>query len=106
MRNYAIIIILLNYFRKRGELPVQEIKRKKEESFESLLRRFNRRLLQSGKLIESKEKRYHEKEANKNKRKESALVRNKLRAKREYLRKTGKLPEEFDEKGRRIKIKL
>ncbi|OGF21376.1 hypothetical protein A2Y83_02175 [Candidatus Falkowbacteria bacterium RBG_13_39_14] len=85
---------------------MQEVKRKKEESFESLLRRFNRRLQQSGKIIEVKQNKFFEKEPNKNKKKASALVRNKIRAKKEYLRKTGKLPDEFDEKGRRIKIKI
>ncbi|MFH0853950.1 MAG: 30S ribosomal protein S21 [bacterium] len=85
---------------------MQEIKRKREESFESLLRRFNRKLQQSGKIIEVKQKKFFEKEPNKNQRKASALVRNKIRAKREYLKKTGKLPDEFDEKGRRIKIKI
>ncbi|MFH0856719.1 MAG: 30S ribosomal protein S21 [bacterium] len=85
---------------------MQEIKRKKDESFESLLRRFNRKMQQSGKLIEVKQGKFFEKDLNKNLRKESALVRNKIRAKKEYLRKIGKLPDEFDEKGRRIKIKI
>lgn len=85
---------------------MQEIKRKKDESFESLLRRFNKKMQQSGKLLEAKQGKFFEKDLNKNLRKESALVRNKIRAKKEYLRKIGKLPDEFDEKGRRIKIKI
>ena len=35
-----------------------EFKRKKGESFESFLRRFNKRLLQSGKLYEARQKKY------------------------------------------------
>jgi len=85
---------------------VKEKKKKKEESFESLLRRFNKRLQQSGKLLQAKQGKFYEKEDSKNKKKESALVRNKIRTKKEYLRKVGKLPDEFDEKGRRIKIKI
>lgn len=86
-----------------------EIKRKKEETFESLLRRFNKKLQQSGKLLEVKEKRYYEKDINKNQRRVKALVRNKIRAKKEYLRKVGKLPEEENErfqKGKKLKIKI
>ncbi|MFH1030099.1 MAG: 30S ribosomal protein S21 [bacterium] len=85
---------------------MQEVKRKKDESFESLLRRFNRRLQQSGKIIEVKQNKFFEKKVSKNQKKESALVRNKIREKKEYLRKIGKLPDEFDEKGRRIKFKI
>lgn len=71
-----------------------QFKRKKGESFESFLRRFNKRLQQSGKLKEARKRRYHRDEKNRNARKESALVSLDLGKKKEYLRKIGKLKEE------------
>lgn len=71
-----------------------EVKRKKGETFESLLRRFNRRLLQSGRILQAKKIRFHAKKQNKNKLRESALRRNTIREEREYMIKTGKLREE------------
>lgn len=71
-----------------------QFKRKKGESFESFLRRFNKRLQQSGKLMEARKRRYHRDELNETKKKESALVSLKLKHTKEYLRKTGKLKEE------------
>lgn len=71
-----------------------EFKRKKGESFESFLRRFNKGLLYSRKLNEVRQKRYLFSKKNKNKQKEYALVSMKLRDQKEYLRKVGKLKEE------------
>ena len=71
-----------------------EAKRKKGESFESFLRRFNKRLIQSGVIFEFKDKRFLTKDANKNKQKSIALERKKYKEKMEYLKKIGKLPEE------------
>lgn len=71
-----------------------EIKRKRGETFESMLRRFNRRLIQSGKLIRAKQSKYYQKPKNKTLRKKSALHRMKVRKEKEYLRKTGQLKEE------------
>lgn len=71
-----------------------EVKKKKAESFESLLRRFNRRIIESGKVIQAKKIQFRQKPKNKNAKKVSALRRKEAREKREYLRKIGKLPEE------------
>ncbi|MFA6107074.1 MAG: 30S ribosomal protein S21 [Patescibacteria group bacterium] len=71
-----------------------EFKRKKGESFESFLRRFNRRLVQSGKLLEARANQHHAPKKSRNLKKKSALIRLKYKAKQEYLRKTGKLKEE------------
>jgi len=71
-----------------------EIKRKKGESFEGLIRRFSKRMQQSGKIIEAKQRKFVQPKKNKSARKESALVGQKLRKKREYLRKIGKLEDE------------
>ncbi len=79
-----------------------EIKRKRGETFESLLRRFHRKLQQSGKLIQSRKIRYHKRDKSRNMQRESALRRLEIRKEREYLRKIGKLPEEeFRSGGRR-----
>jgi len=74
---------------------VAEIKRKKGETFESLLRRFNKKLQQSGKLIQSRKIRFHERAKSKTKLRQDALRRREITAKREYLKKIGKLKDEF-----------
>jgi ribosomal protein S21 len=73
---------------------VAEFKRKKGESFESFLRRFNKSLLSSRKLNEVRKRKYLVPKKNKNKQKEYALVSMKMREKKEYLKKIGKLKEE------------
>jgi ribosomal protein S21 len=77
-----------------------ETKRKKGETFESFLRRFNKRLMQSGVILEFKSKRYLTKKVSRNLQKESALVRQSFREKMDYLRSTGKLTEE-QQRGKR-----
>jgi len=72
-----------------------EFKRKKGESFESFLRRFNKRLQLDGKLMLVRKSRYHRDEPNERQISSSALVRKELREKRAYLRRIGKLKEEF-----------
>ncbi len=71
-----------------------EAKRRKTESFESLLRRFGRRLQQSGKALQTRKIRFHHAKPSKNKLKESALRRLHMSAKREYLIKTGEVVED------------
>ena len=50
-----------------------EVKRKGNERFESLLRRFNREIQQSGILTIAKKNRYFEKEPNRGERRISAM---------------------------------
>ncbi|RLC38971.1 hypothetical protein DRH27_00920 [Candidatus Falkowbacteria bacterium] len=71
-----------------------EFKRKKGESFEGFLRRFNKTLLRSRKLKEFRNRKYLKAKKNKAGQKEYALASKKIREKNEYLRKTGKLKEE------------
>lgn len=71
-----------------------ETKRKKGESFESFLRRFNKRLLSSRKLKEVRGRQHVQQKITKNKQKLRALVGRKLHSKREYLKKIGKYKEE------------
>jgi len=81
---------------------VLEVKKKDNESFESLLRRFTRKTIQSGKILQAKKVRFHQKPKTKRETKESALRREKLLKQREYLKRIGKL-DELQEKKRRYK---
>jgi ribosomal protein S21 len=72
-----------------------EFKRKKGESFEGFLRRFNKRLQLDGKLMLVRKSRYHKDDPNKRQIRLSALVRKGLREKKAYLRRIGKLKDEF-----------
>lgn len=71
-----------------------EFKRKKGESFESFLRRFNKRLQQSGKLYQVRQLQYKHPKKSRTEQKKSALIGKKYREKKEYLRKIGKLKDE------------
>jgi hypothetical protein len=73
---------------------IVEFKRKKGESFENFLRRFNKRLISSGKLYEVRRKQFLVPKKNKTRQKTYALASLKLRSKKEYLRKIGKLKDE------------
>ncbi|MBU0648784.1 hypothetical protein KJ969_01595 [Patescibacteria group bacterium] len=78
-----------------------EVKRKRGEGFEGFLRRFNKRVQQSGKMLQAKKVRYRKDAQSKNKTKESALRRETLKSKREYLIKTGKIKEDLEKAYRR-----
>lgn len=71
-----------------------EFKRKKGESFESFLRRFNKKLQQSGKLYLARKIQHVKPKINKTQQKKRALVGMKLKSNREYLKKIGKFEEE------------
>jgi ribosomal protein S21 len=76
-----------------------EVKKRDNESSESLLRRFSRRVQQSGVLIRAKKRRFYEPPKNKREVRTDAIRRQTIRAQRELLRKMGKL-EEYDVKKR------
>lgn len=79
-----------------------EVKRKKGESFESLIRRFSRRVQDSGRMIQARKIRFHAQSMSKNASKATALRREELREKREYLIKSGQATEEdFRRRGKR-----
>lgn len=71
-----------------------EIRRKKGESFDSMYRRFIKRMQQSKKVLEAKERRYRKPKKSDMAKRTSALVGLQLRKKREYQRRIGKLEEE------------
>lgn len=72
-----------------------EVKKKDNESVGSLLRRFSRKVQQSGLLLQARSSRFQEKTKSRTERRKSALRRNELSAQREKDRKLGKLEEEF-----------
>lgn len=74
---------------------MSEVRRRKGESFESLLRRFSRRTQQSGRILQAKKIRFFKAPKSKLEIRESALHKDKMRKKREYLIKTGELKEEI-----------
>ena len=79
-----------------------EVRRKEGESVESLLRRFTKRVQQSGVLLRAKRARFFESPKTKREVREDAIRRKSIRDRKEYLRKIGKLDEtvqgRFDKK--------
>ncbi|MBN1585288.1 hypothetical protein JW899_02875 [Candidatus Uhrbacteria bacterium] len=80
---------------------MSEVKRKKGESFESLLRRFSRKVQESGRVFQARKIRFKSENKSKTATREAALRREYLRSKREYLIKTGQATEEDFQKKRR-----
>jgi small subunit ribosomal protein S21 len=70
-----------------------EVKRKDGESFESLLRRFNRKIQQSGVLVRARKTRFFEPIKSRNLLREDAIKRSIMRVEREELKKLGKWPQ-------------
>lgn len=71
-----------------------EVKRRRGESFESLFRRFSRRVQLSGRLLQARKYRFYSPQPGENSEKRSALRRIAIGKKRDYLIKIGKLVEE------------
>jgi ribosomal protein S21 len=67
-----------------------EVKRKDNESFENLLRRFNRKVQQSGVLIRARKTRFFEPGKSRNLLRSAAQRRSELRIQREELKKITK----------------
>lgn len=70
-----------------------EFKRKRGESFESFLRRFNRGLKNSRTLMIARDKKVLHPQKSRRKQKEYALKSLEMRKQKEYLRRIGKLEE-------------
>ena len=79
-----------------------EVKRKDNESFESLLRRFNRKVQQSGVLIRARKTRFFEPGKSRNLKKVAARRRSEIKEQKEELKRLGKpvKPGKF-QRGRR-----
>jgi len=77
-----------------------EVRKKENESTGSLLRRFSKKVQQSGLLLQARSSRFIEKVKSREERKKSALRRNQIAAEKERLRKLGKLEEDFRTQSR------
>lgn len=78
-----------------------EVKKKDNESFENLLRRFNRKIQQSGVLVRARKTRFFAPKKSRNLERASARRRAELREVREELKKLGKPILKFGKKPRR-----
>ncbi|MFH1838234.1 MAG: 30S ribosomal protein S21 [Candidatus Kuenenbacteria bacterium] len=76
-----------------------EVKKKKGESPESLLRRFTKQVQQSGLVLQVKKTQYLNPAQSREKIKKTAKRRTKLNEKREYLKKIGKIIDPADSFG-------
>jgi small subunit ribosomal protein S21 len=83
---------------KKEVIRLVEVKRKESESFESLLRRFNRKIQQSGVLLRARRIRFFESPKSRNLQKVAARRRAQIKAQKEELKKLGKPVKKF---GRR-----
>ncbi len=70
-----------------------EVRKKDKESTSSLLRRFSRRVQQSGVLLNARRSRFYKKPKTKRQAKASALRREQLRSQRKHLLKMGLIEE-------------
>jgi ribosomal protein S21 len=77
-----------------------ECRRKKGETFEAFVRRFNKKIMQSGVILQFKKVRFHTKKTNRNLRRQSALMRLEKKGQYEYLKKVGRIKED-ERTGRR-----
>lgn len=84
LRNYVIIFIAIKANSTREVITLQGVTRKQSESFESMMRRFNRKVQQSGTLTIAKKKQYREKEPTKREVREVAIRK---RARKDYKTK-------------------
>ena len=73
-----------------------EVKKKDNESFESLIRRFTKKTIQSGRILQAKKVRFHSKDKSTKGQRESALRRIEMTGKIDYLKKVGKLDDFFN----------
>ena len=78
-----------------------EVKKKDNESFENLLRRFNRKVQQSGVLVRARKTRYFQPKKSRNLQRVTAQRRGELKEIREELKKLGKPTKPTGRGGRR-----
>ena len=67
-----------------------EVKKKDNESFENLLRRFNRKIQQSGVLVRARKTRFFEPPKSRNLQRSAAQRRSVIKAQKEEQKKFGK----------------
>lgn len=72
-----------------------KVDRNDDESVESLIRRFKKKVLQNGVVIEARKRRFYESPKSKKQLREDAKRRTKIRDKKEHLKRIGKLEQKF-----------
>jgi len=70
-----------------------EVKKKDNESFESMIRRFTKKTIQSGKILQVKKIRFFSKPKSRRELKEGALRSKQINSRIEYMKKLGKFDE-------------
>lgn len=80
-----------------------EVRKRDNESSESLIRRFSRKVQQSGVLLQARKVRYYERKKSKRRVREEAQRRGELQAERERLIKLGEIDEFAPFPGQRTK---
>lgn len=80
-----------------------EVRKKEKETAESLIRRFSRRIQQSGVLVRARKTRFRADEKTKREKRQEALYKVKIRKEIDKLKKLGKFD---DEALRNIKRKM
>ena len=78
-----------------------EVKKKDNESFESLLRRFNRKIQQSGVLVRARKTRFFEPGKSRNLLRVAARRRAEVRTQKEELKRLGKPMKKTTKFGRK-----
>jgi len=71
-----------------------EVKKKDRESSESLIRRFSRKVQQSGVLVQARKSRFRTEDKTKREVREGAMYRTKVKKIVDHLKKLGKFDEE------------
>ncbi|MCD4760650.1 30S ribosomal protein S21 [bacterium] len=102
LRRYSFASLINYKINRNGGDIVLEVRRKDGESFESLIRRFTRKTIQSGKILQAKKIRFFSKSKTKRELRESALRKKGISSKLDYLKQIGKL-DEFELKRRHKK---
>ena len=69
---------------------MQEVTKKENESFENLFRRFNRKVLQSGKLSQARRNQFFERSLSKARRRVEAIRKAKIKESRKEVFKKGR----------------
>ena len=105
---FSLKFFINNYLIKErgGELKtVVEVSKKGNESNESLVRRFVRKIQSSGKLLQAKKIKFRQPKPNKRLVRQNAIRKSKIKEEKDFLRKIGKLEENTYGRGVKVKIK-
>ena len=82
-----------------------EVKRKERETSESLIRRFGRRVQQSGILVQARKTRFRSEEKSKTEIRQGAMYKSKVKKVVDRLKKMGKFDEENFKNAKKKMVK-